>query len=282
MKVSYCPYTLTPLKRINRLSSMDVKKGVLLKAELKGSVMFADYFPHMPLGDRTCDQFLDEFKFQEEEYDRKVFDLLLRDKSFQKLRPKLFFNHQLWTGPGPLQSPTIKYKLLHLHDRSFMIPLTEGCRVRIDGNAMFSRKEYEEFVSTIPEKYHHLIDYIEDPLRDKDWTDLKFKSARDFIESPSYDFYIYKPNCEFRPDTEAKIIYSAYLGGPLGQWHTYCEVVEKGDLNLIHGITAFDFYQDEKQFLKGSYRDGFIADMEAVNKNYHWISGLEWKSLCSM
>jgi hypothetical protein len=282
MKVSYSPYSLTPVKRINRLSSMDVKKGVLLKAELKDSVLFADYFPHIPLGDRPVDQFLDEFKFQEVEYDKKIFDLLLRDKIFQKLTPKKFFNHQLWTGSEPLEAPTIKYKLLHLHDRSFIIPLRDGRKVRLDGNAMFDRKEYEEFVNTIPREFHHLVDYIEDPLRDKDWSNLKFQSARDFIESSSFDYYIYKPNCEFRPETDAKIIYSAYLGGPLGQWHTYCELVEKGDLSLTQGITAFNFYQDEKQFLIGSYKEGFIADMKAVYSNYDWLSNLEWKSLCSM
>jgi hypothetical protein len=261
---------------------MDVKKGVLLKAVLKDSVLFADYFPHLPFGDRPVDQFLDEFKFQEVEYDRKVFDLLLRDKSFQGMTPKKFFNHQLWTGTGSLEASTIKFKLLHQHDRTFMIPLREGRRVRIDGNAMFDRAGYEEFVKSIPTEFHHLIDYLEDPLRDKDWTGLIFKSARDFIEAPSFDYYIYKPNCEFIPKTDAKIIFSAYLGGPLGQWHTYCEMLEKGDLSLIQGITAFNFYEYEKQFLVGSYKDGFIADTELVHDLYQRLSDGPWKSLCSM
>lgn len=282
MKVSYSHYILTPLKRANRLSSLDKKTGILLRAQLKDYVLFADYFPHLPLGDRPCEQFLDDFKFQDHEYDRKVFDLLLRDKEFQKLKPKRFHNHQLWTGSEHLEAATVKYKLLHAQDRSFTIPLKQGLRVRLDGNAMFNRKEYDEFVKSIPEEYHHLVDYVEDPLLEKDWDGLKFKSARDFIESPKFDYYIYKPNCEFKPETTAKIIYSAYLGGVLGRYHTYSELITNGDLSITQGITAFGFHEDEKHFLSGSYKEGFVAETELVNKMYDDIYNLEWKTLCSM
>lgn len=282
MKVFYSRYTLTPLKRANRLSSLDPKKGVFLKAQLKDYVLFADYFPHIPLGDRPTDQFLDEFKFQRDEYDRKVFELLLRDKDYQKLKPKPFRNHQLWTGAELLEAQTVKYKLLHAQDRSFLIPLKEGRRVRIDGNAIFNRTEYEEFIKSIPREYHQLIDYIEDPLLEKNWDGLALPSARDFIEAPAFDYYIYKPNCEFMPKTDAKIIFSCYLGGMLGQWHTYCELTEKADLSLTQGIVAHNFYENEKPFLTGSFKQGFIADSEKANGLYQELSDLEWKSLCSM
>jgi hypothetical protein len=282
MKVFYSPYTLHPVKRANRLSSLDPKHGVLLKGVLGSTITFADYFPHLPLGDRTGDQFLDEFKFQNIEYDKKVFDFLLRDIRFQKLKPKKFFNHQLWTGTEELRSKTIKYKLLHPQDRSFIIPMKEGIRVRLDGNAMFTKIDFLEFVKSIPKEFHSLIDYVEDPVVDKDWTGLPVNAARDFIEGTPFDYYIYKPNCEFKPKTEAKIIYSAYLGGDLGKWHTYCELFENGDFNNIQGITAFDFYQGEKNIYQGSYDQGFNVDMAIVHEIYQEATDLQWKSLCSM
>ena len=61
MKVLYSLYNLTPKKKANRLSSMAKVQGVLLKGLLKDKVLFADYFPHTALGDRTVEEFLPEF-----------------------------------------------------------------------------------------------------------------------------------------------------------------------------------------------------------------------------
>jgi hypothetical protein len=282
MKVFYSPYTLTPVKRANRLSSLDKKHGVLIKGVLGDKITFADYFPHLPLGDRSCDQFLDEFKFQKVEYDKKVFDLLLRDSGFQKLKPKKFMNHQLWTGTEPIEADVIKYKMLHAQDTSYKIPLEKGLRLRLDGNALFLRSDYEAFLKEVPEKHHKQIDYIEDPLADKDWSQLKIPSAMDFIEGTPFQYYIYKPNCEFKPKTDAQIIYSAYLGSNFGNWHTHCELVETGDLSITHGIIGVGFYQEEKSFLLGSYKSGFTADETFVKKLYQETFDLEWKSLCSI
>jgi len=282
MKVFYSPYTLTPLKRANRLSSLDPKPGILLKGVLGDKVTFADYFPHLPLGDRNCEQFLQEFKFQNDEYDKKVFDLLLRDYDFQKLSMKKFYNHQLWTGVEPLESKVIKYKMLHSQDRSFMQILEKGLRLRLDSNALFKRDDFVEFLKDITDKYWPQIDYIEDPLSNKDWKDLKVPAARDFILGEPFDYYIYKPNCEFQPKTDSKIIFSSYLGSDFGRWHTYCEVVQNADLSLIHGIISPGFFKEEKRFIMGSYKDGFIAEESAVKRLYQETSSLPWKSLCSM
>lgn len=282
MKVFYSPYTLTPLKRANRLSSLDRKHGVYLKGVLGDQTTFADYFPHLPLGDRTCDQFLQEFKFQNVEYDKKVFDLLLRDIKFQNLKPKRFLNHQLWTGSEPIESKILKYKMLHAHDRSFMKCLEAGLRVRLDANALFKRTEYMEFIKDIPEQYQARIDYIEDPLGDHDWSKLKIPSAQDFIPGTPFDYYIYKPNCEFKPETEAKIIYSSYLGSDLGRWHTYSEMSEEADLKLTHGIISQGFYQEENYFYKGTFNHGFEINEPVVKRIYRDLSDVGWKTLCSI
>lgn len=282
MKVFYSLYTLTPLKRANRLSSLDKKHGVLLKGVLGNSTTFADYFPHLPLGDRTCDQFLQEFKFQNVEYDKKVFDLLLRDLKFQDLKPKKFFNHQLWTGTESVESKILKYKILNAQDRTFMKCLENGQRLRLDANALFTASEYGEFVKDIPEKYHGQIDYIEDPTAEHDWSKLKLASARDFIQGSPFDYYIYKPNCEFKPKTEAKIIYSTYLGSDLGRWHAYSEMSEEADLNQTHGIVTTGFYQEENHFFRGSFNHGFEIDAPVVKRIYSDLSDVGWKTLCSI
>lgn len=245
-------------------------------------MLFADYFPHLPLGDRGVDQFLSEFKFQDIEYDRKVFDFLLRDHGFQSITPKKFFNHQLWSGPQDITANVVKYKIMHLEDRNFMTPLEKGVRVRLDGNALFERKDYFQFLKSIPEKYIPLINYIEDPLLSKDWSDLVIPTARDFIEGTPFDYQIYKPNREFKPKNDSICIYSSYLGGDLGRWHAHCELMENGNLAYIHGIISEGYYQEETPFHSGSYHDGFIADMASVKKIYQKINGQNWKHLCSI
>ena len=282
MKVLYSPYTLTPVKRANRLSSLEKKQGVLVKGVLGNKTTFADYYPHIPLGDRPVELFLEEFKFQKIEYDKKVFDLLLRDHDFQNLKAKKVFAHQLWTGTENLEAQTVKYKLLYAEDRSFMSLLERGIRVRLDGNALFTRAEYERFVADIPMNFHSLIDYLEDPLKEKDWSNLKLKSAQDFIEGSPIDYYIYKPNCEFKPTLDVPIVYSGYLGSSFGFWHTYCELVQNGDTSVPHGLVARGFYEEEKDFLVGSYRDGFLPDATVVRSMYQNASNLNWKTLCSI
>lgn len=282
MKVFYSPYTLTPLKQVNRLSNLESKAGIYLKGVLGNKVMFADYHPHPPMGDKSCDEFLSEFKFQKEDYEKKVFDLLLRDNKFQNLRPKKFYNHQLWIGTESIESPVVKYKLLSHEDRKFMVCLEKGLRLRLDSNALFNRPDFINFMKDIPEKYHALIDYVEDPLADKDWSALKVPSARDFVEGTPFDFYIYKPNCEFKPATEAKIIFSSYLGSDLGRWHAYCDLVENGDLKLVHGIITQGFFQEERYFMKGSFREGFMPENEIVRRVYQDVTANSWKLLCSI
>lgn len=282
MKVYYSSYKLTPIKRANRHSSLDPKNGVYLKGVLGDKVSYADYFPHLPLGDRSSEQFLDEFKFQDVEYDRKVFDFLLRDSSLQKMKPKAFKNHQLWTGSEPLESNVYKYKMLHSSDRAFMQLLEKGYKVRIDTNAMFELEGLKEFWKSIPPELHASIEYCEDPLKSKDWSGSPVTRARDFIEGTPFEYYIYKPNCEFLPKTEAKIVFSSYLGADLGRWHAYCEMIERGDLSLFHGIISIGFCEEENYFFKGSYATEFTADMDKVHEVYQTVYDSDWKLLCSI
>jgi len=282
MKVFYNIYTLTPVKKANRLSNLEVKKGVYLRAELNNKVYFSDYFPHESLGDRNIDVFLEEFKFQVHEYDKKVFFHLLKDNSYQKITPKLFYNHKLWSKNEPLDTPVIKYKLNSPDDYTFLDALRVGIYVRLDANGLFTKSSFDEFLKGIPEEKMNLIHYMEDPLRDTDWKDLKLHSARDFIKGTPYQYEIYKPNRSFLPETQDKIIFSSYLGSELGQWQCYSELLESGDLKAIHGIVTQGFYEDQMELFTGNYKEGFIGNSLVVQKLYKKIDNLPWKNLCSM
>lgn len=282
MKVFYNIYTLTPVKKANRLSSLETKKGVYLRAELNNKVYFSDYFPHESLGDRNIDVFLEEFKFQVHEYDKKVFYHLLKDNSYQKITPKLFYNHKLWSKNEPLDAPVIKYKLNSTDDYGFIEALRGGIYVRLDANGLFTKSSFDEFLKGIPEEKMNLIHYMEDPLKDTDWKDLKLHSARDFIKGNPYQYEIYKPNRSFLPETQHKIIYSSYLGSELGMWHSYSELLESGDLKAIHGIVTQGFYEDQMELFTGNYKEGFIGNSLVVQKLYKKMDNLPWKNLCSM
>lgn len=280
MKVLYSLYTLTPKKKANRLSSMAKVQGVLLKGLLKDKILFADYFPHTALGDRSVEEFLPEFKFQEVEYDKKVFDLLLKDSEFQNLKAKKIFNHQLWSSSDEIKAPVIKYKIQHKEDLGFLPALRKGFRIRLDANGLFEKNELISYFKEIPDL--SLIEYIEDPMKDQNWEGLPAPCAADFIKGSPSSFFIYKPNCEFLPETASDIIFSSYLGGNLGKWHSYCELVLKGDLKKTHGIVTDGFYEEEIPFLTGSYKDGFMADTVLGRKVYQECANREWKQLCSI
>lgn len=282
MDIYFSPYKLNPLKRSNRLSSMDPKPGIHLKAKVGNQTVYADYFPHIFLGDRSCEQFLAEFKDQKDEYDRKVLDLLLNDHAFQKQTAISFKNHQLWTGSELIDSPIIKYKMTGPHDTTPIDILKKKIKLRLDVNALFNRNSYNEFFQSLPDDFKKLIEYIEDPLSENDWTNLPLPAAQDFISSNYRDYYIYKPNCEFYPDVRAKVIFSAYLGSDLGKWHTYCELVNKADLSLTHGIIAEGFYKEERNFYQGNYHNGFTPNLNQIRDIYQELALKSWKLLCSI
>lgn len=282
MDIYYSRYTLTPLKKANRLSSLDEKEGVYLMAEINGKKVFADYFPHVPLGDSPVQAFLERFPDQSEEYDKKILHLLLADEKFQTKECISFKNHQLWSGAESLSSRVIKYKLLSPTDTTFHEPLKKGVRVRLDANGMFTLESLRQFLDSIPEELRKNIEYIEDPVRSVQWENLNVPTARDFLSSDKYDYYVYKPNCEFKPKTSSKIVYSAYLGSELGAWHTYCEMIEEADRGFTQGIVGQGYYKEERGLFKGSFESGIYPDENVVRNIYQELKLRKWKKLCSI
>lgn len=281
MNIKYSRYKLTPKKRLNRLSSMEPKEGVFLSASINGREVYADYFPHIPLGDESVNEFLSGLQSQKTEYQKKILELLRNDLRYQEFPAKKFHNHQLWSGAEEIKSPVVKYKMLHMQDSIYHEALRQGVRVRLDANAMFTKANVDELLNNIPLEWQHLIDYVEDPLSETDWSTFPLKKARDFIEGSPFDLYVYKPNCEKKPEFQ-NLIYSAYLGSALGNWHTYCELMENGNTSIHQGIIALGFYEEVTDFYLGDYESGFRPDLKVIENLYTDLGNREWKDLCSM
>jgi hypothetical protein len=282
MEIQYSSYTLRPKIRANRLSTLAPKSGVFLRTKQKDGYGHADYFPHAELGDSPIEKFLTEFKSQNNEYDRKLVEFIKKDFGYRSTLRRPFFNHQLWTGIETLKSPVIKYKMLKKDSELYLNLLNQGIRIRFDGNALFTRDELISFIQKIPKDKHHLIDYMEDPLLSLDWSNLPIPVAQDFIKGTPYDFCVHKPNSRFYPETQKPVIFSGYLGSDLGFWHAYCELMERGDLSLAHGLVVEDFFEDQKPLFKGEYDSLFVPDEEVVKEIYRNLESREWKILCSI
>jgi len=266
MLVYFSPYSLTPLKAANRHSTLRPEKGVYLKIKTRFTEHYVDYFPHTALGDSPLELFLENFKFQNQEYSQKILHILLKEEAFrsQKIRP--FLNHDLWDGVGQNLSEVVKYKLKDPMDDSFL--RTKG-KLRLDANGMFDLESFEKFKSLLPLER---LEYIEDPMGTTDWSMLKVPLASDFINGSPHDFIIHKPNARFYPKTQSKVIFSSYMGSDLGRWHSYCELNELGDLTLHHGLKTPGLYVEQK----------FNYESSSVNGIYKELYGLSWKNLCSI
>ncbi len=260
---------------------MAIKEGVYLSAEINGKKVYADYFPHIPLGDQSVDEFLKTFKEQNTEYQQKILKLLNDDLRFQDFPSLRFRNHQLWSGSESIESPVVKYKMQSAHDQVFHEALKRGVRVRLDANAMFTKSNMNDLLDPLTHEWRKLIDYVEDPLSETDWSDFPLRRAQDFINGSPFDIYIYKPNCEMLPATK-NIIFSAYLGNALGNWHSYCELVEFGNLQFVQGIIGQGYYEEVKDFYSGNYKSGFQPDLNIIGDLYKDLLTREWTSLCTM
>lgn len=275
MKINYSLYSLTPKRKANSLGSLTKKTGVNLRGELNGKIFYADFFSHPELGDETLDEFMESFRFQKTEFQKKVFDLLLKDHAFQNIRPQMFKNHALQTETT-LHAP-IKYKIMHEEDYGFL-PLLERRRTfRLDANGIFTRSGFESYIKNLDPRLLKSIQYVEDPTKELDWENLPIKTARDFVNGSPADFIIHKPNARFKSDEALPHIFSSYMGGALGVFHAYCELINEGDLSLYHGINTFGVYEEDRELFTGV--DLLTPHVENIRRIYRDLGNQTWKSL---
>lgn len=284
MKVYYKFYELSTLRASNRLTSSTALKGVHLRIDVRRDKSFADFFSHPSLGDLHIEEFLEKFKYQDDEMSKKTFHFLLNDVKtrYQQLQNlKTFKNHSLWHKDSKAcDSEVFKYKLIGPDDFGFLSLLRNKKRVRLDANGLFSLKDFQIFSKEIdPDLLAH-IEYIEDPTHEPWPKDSPIKLASDFILDPEHSIRIHKPNRSFIESTPKPMVFSSYMGGLLGQWHSYCELMEKGDLNLYHGIHVENFYHHEI-FSKTSH-DTYAPLKTRIKSVYEELVHSQWKTLCSI
>ncbi len=276
MQVFYSLYHLTPVKKANRLSTPEKKTGVYLKIRQKLTNHFADFFPHIELGDESVDSFLENFKFQNTTYQQKVFYFLLQEEKLRTQNPRPILNHELWDGKTPTTAPVIKYKLQDPKDQNFL-HLPSTIKIRLDANGCFDEKSWNLFFKELPTEKYSQIEYIEDPMPSLPWPSSPIPWAKDFIDSKEASVLIHKPNRGFLK-TNQKTIFSSYLGSDLGLWHSYLELLKHGDLGLYHGIITRGFYQEER----GIFLHNNLPNLDHLKSYYLELENLSWKSLCSI
>src|SRR5690606_36849305 len=103
---------------------------------------------------------------------------------------------------------------------------------------------------------------------------------RDFFQDDSYDIVIHKPNARFHSEKEKKHIYSSYMGGALGNFHAYAELVTEGDLSLFHGIQTFRTYEEDRELFTGTAL--LTPHQDNIRKLYGDLMNRDWKSLGSI
>lgn len=281
MIVYYRPYKLSPISKLNRLSSEGIKRGVHFKVYFQNENSFGDYFPHEELGDQSIEEFLETFKFQSSEYSKKIFHFLQNDHRLRNLRPEKFFNHILFTHSVCADSSEcIKYKIKEKNDYKWEEIGGPATKIRLDANGLFSRDEIISFLEGRSSLKR--IEYIEDPSYEIDWSSIPVKTARDFIHGLPFTYYIHKSSARFAPENMDNVIFSSYMGSNLGTWQTYCELLEIGNLNQVHGIITPDLYPELRNLFKGNFQTGFFPCENEVKSMYKELNSGEWKTLCSI
>ena len=277
MKIYFSRYERTPLQKINRLSATTKKNGVLLRSEFG---CYADYFPHTELGDLGVDEFLETFLLLKRPRDLKILSRLKQQTNLPE--SVAFKNHELLiTKSRKTTLPYIKYKIKDLHDFDFCQLNFE--KVRLDANGLFiNPEEVNHYLRLIPKNIQEKIEYIEDPTPSIDWGLINVATAKDFIEGSGHEYLIYKPDLDFYKNSAKPVIFSSYLGHELGTWQAYEELVQKGNLDLVHGLVSEGVYKEEKMLFDCIDDSYFKPNVIRVHDLFASLHGLDWKYLCTL
>ncbi len=280
MNISFHKFFLTPLRPPNARENLSEREGVFLMGEKNGAISFWEYFPHPELGDDPVDKFLESFKEAKSPAQKKAHLRLtwpLKNDSFFK-----FKNHELFIQGTIPQATILKYKLLHKSDLAFIPLIQAGHSIRLDANGIFSAEDWPFFEKVITPEFLPFIEYIEDPLNRADWSIVNLPKAQDFISGHPYQVKVYKPYRELFPSQAAHVIFSAPMGHLLGNYLTYQELIEYGDLELCHGLITPCLYQQVPELFTGNYKEGFQLCKDVLESFLSDLKDKKWESLCTI
>jgi hypothetical protein len=277
MRILFHRFQLKPKVELNRLSSASFREGVFLKSEGSGGTGYTEYFPHPELGDQDINDFLETFKVQRHETQKKAL-YLLAPKWSRIESGKAFLNHQLFREGDPIGSGTIKYKIKNEND--FLQSLPSGVKsIRLDANGLFNQNSWKVFEQKALTSHLKLIDYIEDPIADGKWQDIQIPRAVDFINGSPNEVKIYKPYREFYPEGNKRIIFSGNMGHGLSNYQSYLELLERGNLVDHHGLLTPDLYDNLPEIFSGNFQDGFKPELNSLREYFKQLESLTWTPL---
>lgn len=269
-------YSLKPLNPLNARADEGVREGLFFRVkDESGRYGYGDCFPHPELGDLPVEAVLSG------ERDRHVEKCLWFARNERKLsaKEKLPFKNHLLTLNSPAgRGKIVKLKVagssgLALVREALREAMEKNFSLRLDPNGSVALDGWVEFLKTLSKSELQRIDYIEDP-GEGDWRRLPVPAAKDFMNGPHWDVEIYKPNARFceRPESA---VFSSYMGSDLGRWHAYLELINRGDLDAVHGIDTPGIYARQRRLFIGTNK-GLIPDMDVVGQIYRELEQREW------
>jgi hypothetical protein len=290
-KIDYYPFTLESSKSLNHLTPANsARKAAYLRMEhTDGRHSYAEYAPHPQLGDQPLDSFLNDITAGKSQTHFKVWQLLTDDLEYQTPKGLLTFKNHCLISALELD--------INLKDHSYYkikigpntvlnhpsLKLPAHTRFRLDANGSFNHETYAQFRAGLKPELLPMIEYIEDPLSDLNWSAVDLPLAQDFI-TPTVGiiaFKIYKPNRDFfstQNFDHNRIIFSTYQGSWLSDWHAYQELLRYGDLNQVHGLVTSDL--SHPSIFESNDYFHYCPCADRIQKNYQALANLSWRNLC--
>ena len=255
---------------------------LLIKVESKKGSGFAEYKFHEKLGYKPIEEVINDLLVSEQNCANQHF-LLTNAKNdldiFQShLKSDLpsFLNHSLFYNQKKVVfSSTIKYKcsgIQVIDKESINNIFSEFERIRIDVNELYDLEEIKFVLNKVNQDK---IDYIEDPITDKPFKNTKYITDQPFYRDDKKNNsqnFIYRPTLKPSIKISNKTIFSNQFSNILGSWQSYCYLLEKGNLDLIHGI--YNPYTPELYNLTKTNKLEINKDI--ISQYYQEIRDIEW------
>ena len=269
--IEYSLYELEALSPLNSFSPAGLKKGMYLRVKKGEGYGYSDYFPHVELGDVSVEELLQGKR--DEHFEKALWWAENELEVSQRITPSPFKNHNLYRG-DEVSNDVLKLKVTSIQDFEKIVRIVKECKaLRLDANGTINVKQWNNFLIKLNDDERSKIEYIEDP-GEGDWSELLVPSAKDFMDSPKFDFVVYKPNARFL-SSNSKAIFSSYMGSDLGRYHAWLDLMDKGDLNLVHGLHTPNIYRDQKElFVKKS--GAFEINIKVIDEIYLELRQRSW------
>lgn len=272
--MKYSRYHLTPLKDLNAFSKKgSIRSGVLV--EFEGS--YFDYHPWSEFGDESVDDFLNSLKQEGPSPLIKKFYALWMRKD--KIHSHPFYNHTLNSF-----GKTVKLKYTTKEELDLYLSRESCQKLRIDFNNLLSFNAIKELWNSLSIIDRNKVDYFEDPFpKDEKWKELSelgipLACDRNLKDGKNYLFDIYKPNVDLLPSQDKCQIFSSYMGHDLGRYLCFLELMDRGDLDLVHGIDTPSLFEEQLDLF--SRQDDLVTiNSESLNALLSELKTRTWEKL---